>query len=89
MNIIRTLILSGTLALTAGAALAQQPAGATHDSQRIQQGIYDAQSKSRAPAPVLREGRASAVGAAPVRREQVPDPFYFSQASSGSDRNAN
>jgi hypothetical protein len=89
MNIIKTLILSGILAVTAGAALAQQPAGATHNSQRIQQGIYDAQSDDRARAPVLREGRASAVGAAPVRKEQVREPFYFSQATSGSDRNAN
>ncbi|MDX6807120.1 hypothetical protein [Terrihabitans rhizophilus] len=88
MNTIKTLILSGALALTAGAALAQQPAGATHDSQRIQEGIYAAQSNEQA-APVLREGRASAVGAAPVRQEQVREPFYFRQATSGSDRNAN
>jgi hypothetical protein len=87
MNTIKTLILSGALVLTAGAALAQ-PAGATNDTQRIQESIYDAQSGERLP--VLREGRASAVGAAPVRQqENVREPFYFSQASSGSDRNAN
>jgi hypothetical protein len=89
MNILKTLILSGTITLTAGVALAQQPAGATPNSQRIQQGIYDAQPNARAPAKIVREGRASAVGAAPVRKENAREPFYFSQASSGSDRNAN
>lgn len=85
MNLTRTLILSGALALaTAGSALADDAAA------RIQAGQYAAQTQSSAP--VLREGRASA---GPVVNDvsgvaaqntnangpRVTDPFYFRQAN--------
>ncbi|MGQ4272564.1 hypothetical protein [Terrihabitans sp. B22-R8] len=87
MNLVRTLILSGVVALGANAALANE-AARTHDSARIQAGIYEAQRHDQRP--VLREGRASAQE--DVRVHAVPEahePYYFDQASAGSDPNAN
>jgi hypothetical protein len=89
MNLYRTLILSGALALTAGSALADST-----DIARIQESIRDVQR----PAAVLQEGRSSAVGAPLASQPSVAaqntnangprtsDPIYFQQANGRRNR---
>jgi hypothetical protein len=107
MNILRTLIIAGTVALGANAAVAAESASPYHDVARIQSDIYAAQRADAAKGnAVVFEGRSSAVGAAAEGRSSVfagestgidgvktvggsNDPFYFQQATAGSDRNAN
>jgi hypothetical protein len=99
MNVLRTLIIAGSIALGANAAMAQS-AGQIDDTARIQSDIYATQRGA------VVEGRSSAYGAASEGRSSVfggestgadgvktvggsNDPFYFQQATAGSDRNAN
>jgi hypothetical protein len=90
MNLTRSLVLSGALALSAGAALADST-----DVSRIQEGIRDAQR----PAAVLQEGRSSAVGAPQLAEQpsvaaqntnangpRTSDPIYFQQANGRQNR---
>lgn len=106
MNVLRTLIIAGSVALGANAALAQS-AGQLDDTARIQSGIYANQRGDAVEGTgVVVEGRSSAFGTASDSRSSVfagestgadgvktvggrNDPFYFQQATAGSDRNAN
>ena len=107
MNVLRTLIIAGTVALGANAAVAAESASPYHDVARIQSDIYAAQNNDVADrGAVVQEGRSSAFGAASEDRASTfggesgradgvktvgsrNDPFYFQQATAGSDRNAN